>query len=318
MNAGTPDICPEALLLDKSAKKAKQIISAAVTPFTASGKIDLESASRVYEFGLSHGVDGFFVIGTMGEWALLTDEERLLLAECASNTIGDKAKLLIGITATGLPGILKNIESVSHLHHSHYTVMLPGGWAGPACPVKYMHTIADACDRPIYLYYIPAANGVNISIEQFKDIFQHPKIQGLKNSSGNMRVRKELLRLKKSIAFELYEGEEWAIDEALALGCDGSVSGFGSVAGKLMKLIAASVESGDMLQASELQFRLIDIFHKVFGEGITDWCIGQKYALQYMGLISSYMTRIPAQPELSESAKETIRKCIDENRDYLI
>ena len=61
----------------------KQIISASVTPFGEDGKLDLESAARLYELGLSHELDGFFILGSMGEWALLTEEEKCALAECA-------------------------------------------------------------------------------------------------------------------------------------------------------------------------------------------------------------------------------------------
>lgn len=221
----------------------KQIITAAITPFTADDKVDLESAGRLYEFNLKQGVDGFFILGSMGEWALLTDEEKDALAECACNTIGKKAKILIGIADTGMPNIMRNMERMHHLSHSHWTVILPAGWTGPGNkPVEYLHKIADAADRPMYFYYIPGFNGVTVTTEQFRDILSHPNIAGVKNSSGSIRARKELLMLKEIVDFELFEGEEWGIDEALAFGCDGAVAGFGATGCKLMKRIAGSVD----------------------------------------------------------------------------
>ncbi|MCE5323524.1 dihydrodipicolinate synthase family protein [bacterium] len=296
----------------------KQIISAAITPFYDDGRIDLDSASRLYEFNLANGCDGFFILGSMGEWALLTPEEKNALAKCACDTIGSKAKVLLGIADTGLANIFRNMEDLSSLSHSHWVLVPPGNWAGPSEPVSYVHKIADKADRPMYLYYIPGFNGVTITTAQFKDILAHPNVVGLKNSSGSIRTRKELLFLKQSMDFDLFEGEEWGIDEALIAGCDGAVAGFASTATKLMKEIARLVDAKDFDGAIKAQFTLVDIFHKVYGEDVAWWNIGQKYALQYMGIISSIKSRIESQQDLPEEQKAVIRACIDSYRDRLM
>ncbi|MEN6358417.1 MAG: dihydrodipicolinate synthase family protein [Armatimonadota bacterium] len=296
----------------------KQIISAAITPFYDDGRPDMESAHKLYEFNLANGCDGFFVLGSMGEWALLTPDEKKALAKCACDTIGNKAKVLLGIADTGLANIFRNMDNLSSLSHSHWVLMLPGNWAGPADPVSYVHKIADKADRPMYLYYIPGFNGVTITTPQFKDILAHPKVAGLKNSSGSIRTRKELLFLKQSIDFDLFEGEEWGIDEALIAGCDGAVAGFASTATKLIKEIARLVDANDIDGAIKAQFTLVDIFHKVYGENVEWWTIGQKYALQYMGIISSTKSRIESQQNLPEDQKAIIRACIDSYRDRLM
>lgn len=296
----------------------KQVISAAITPFTDDGKLDTKSAAKLYEFNLSNGCDGFFVLGSMGEWALLTPEEKKELATCACDTIGNKAKILLGISDTGMANMMRNMEMLSGLSHTHWVLIFPGSWAGPADPVSYAHRVADAADRPVFLYYIPGFNGVSLDTPQFRDIMSHPKIVGCKNSSGSIRTRKELLFLKQTVDFELYEGEEWGIDEALMAGCDGAVAGFASTAVKLMKKIANQVDNKDFDGAIKSQFDLVDIFHGVYSESVAYWNIGQKYALQYMGIISSFKSRIESQQNLPEDQKAVIRACIDKYRDQLM
>ena len=296
----------------------KQIISAAVTPFTDDGKLDLASAGRLYEHGLKQGLDGFFVMGSMGEWALLAPDERDRLAELACSVIGKKAKILLGISDTGMPSILRNVERWQHLRHSHWTIVPPGNWAGPGDPVKYLHDLADRVDRPLYFYYLPSFNGVTISMSQFKDILAHPRIAGVKNSAGSLRVRKELLYIKREQPFELYEGEEWALDESLFLGCDGAVAGFASTGGKLMKALARCVDAGDLAGAQRIQYTLLDIFYVVYGRQVGWWTAGQKYALQYLGLIGSAATRVAAQQGLTEAHKAAIRACMDAHRAELL
>jgi 4-hydroxy-tetrahydrodipicolinate synthase len=183
--------------------------------------------------------------------------------------------------------------------------------------VKYLHALADRADRPLYFYYLPQFNGVTISMSQFRDILAHPRIAGVKNSAGSMRLRKELLLIKGQKNFELYEGEEWAIDESLLLGCDGAVAGFASTAGKLMKKLAAAIDGGDFPSASKMQYKLLELFYGIYGENVAWWVIGQKYALQYMGILKSSSTRVAAQAVLPEAQRAAVRACVDANRDIL-
>ncbi len=295
----------------------KRIISAAMTPFTDDGKLDLDSAARLYEFGISAGLDGFFFPGTMGEWATMTQSERAELAKAACDIIGKRARVLLSISDLGLASILENADRFSSFSHDAYVIVLPSGPGAPADPVACLHKIADNVDRPIYVYYVPGANNIRLTTAQFADLMAHPNIAGLKNSAGEIRTRKELLVLKRTLPFELYEGEEWAIDEALMLGCDGAIAGFGSVGARLMTSLVAQFEAGDVAAAMESQRTLIDIYHRVFRPAVRWWCAGQKYALNYLGIIASDRCRLDGQQGLPEEERADIRKCIDQYREQI-
>lgn len=294
------------------------IISASVTPFSEDNRLDLDSAARLYEFGIRQGLDGFFILGNMGEWPLLNRTEKDDLARCACEIIGNRARILLGISDTGMSGILDSMERWSSLPHTHWTLLFPSGAGAPQCPVEFMHQIGDAADRPVFLYYAPQVNGVTVTTEEFKDILSHPRVAGVKNSAATMRARKELLFLKRTLHFELLEGEEWSIDEALAAGCDGAIAGFGAVGAKLMRVIADQVEAGDLAAARESQFALIDIFHRVYGPNARWANVGQKYALVHLGILSSCRTRSLSQQPMPESHAACVRACIDQYHDTLL
>ena len=59
------------------------IIPPICTPLTPGGEVDVESARRLVEFQLSAGVHGLFVLGSTGELAVLTAEQRRLMLETA-------------------------------------------------------------------------------------------------------------------------------------------------------------------------------------------------------------------------------------------
>ncbi len=297
----------------------KKIYSASITPFNQKGNIDKGSLERLIEFDISRGIEGFFFLGTMGEWAVLSRSMKRDLLETACRVIGDRGEIIVGAHSTGLNGILDNIEDFSSYNCSSFAIQLPGGWARPTDPVAFMHKIADFSPKPVYLYYVPDANGVTFSVDQFSKLFAHPNIKGVKNSSDSLRTRKELLNLKQEIDFTLFEGQEWVVDESLFLGCDGALVGMAPLGAKLFRSIADAVEDGDREKAAEYQKIMIDIFDGIYGKNLDTVWVGQKYALKILNIFTSEKTLVPSQEQaLTDSGKKRIEQCIERYKEYLV
>ncbi len=297
----------------------KRIYSASVTPFTEEGRIDAASLERLLEFDLERGIEGFFFLGSMGEWAVLDSAMKRELLSSASSVLRGRAEMIAGVHSTGLAGILENIETFSKLGCDSFAVQLPGGWAKPKDTVKYVQKIADFSPKPIYLYYVPGANGISLTKEQFAELFSHPNVAGVKNSSDSLRARKELLELKRTRNFVLFEGQEWVVDESLALGCDGALVGMAPLGAKLFRSIADAVDSGDLRAAAERQSVMLKIFDGVYGADLSTVWIGQKYALKLLGIIATEKTLVPAEENaLSDQVRKRIERCLAEYRDYLV
>jgi dihydrodipicolinate synthase/N-acetylneuraminate lyase len=297
----------------------KKIYSASITPFTEEGEIDKKSLERLIEFDIERGIEGFFFLGTMGEWAVLSSSMKDDLLETAGAVIGNRAEIILGAHATGLNGILDNIENYSNYNCSAFAVQLPGGWAKPVDPVSYMHEIADFSSKPVYLYYLPGVNGVSFSKEQFADLFAHPNIAGVKNSSDSLRARKELLTLRQRVDFTLFEGQEWVVDESLALGCDGALVGMAPLGAKLFRMIADAVDDGNTRKAAEYQKIMIEVFDGIYGVNLDTVWVGQKYALKVLNVFSNEKSLVPSQQNaLKDEHKERIEKCLEKYHDYLV
>lgn len=297
----------------------KKIFSASITPFVEDGSaVDTRSLERLIAFDIGHGIDGFFFFGSMGEWSLLSKEMRRMILETAVKAIDGKAEILAGVNAPGFAGIVENMEAYSIYPIDAYVVQFPGGFANPRDPVAFLHTLADISDKPIYLYYLPQVNGVRLSKEQFASLFSHPKVIGVKNSSSDQKTRKELLILKRSMDFRLFEGQEWTVDESLALGCDGALVGMAPLGAKLFKRIASAVDLRKLEEAFELQKTMIEIFDGVYGPSLNTVWIGQKYALTLLGIFSSFTTLVPAETRISEEDKRRVEACIERYKRFLM
>ena len=289
----------------------KKAISATITPLFEDGSLDKEGLKKIFERNIRHGLDGIFILGSMGEWGSFSDGFKEEFVAEASQITNGRIDLLVGINATSLPLALENMKRYSQYKFDSYVFMLPARTSSLA-PVKSVLTVLDKADREVFFYYCPPNNGINFSLKDFETIMAHPNLKGIKNSSSNMWLRRELLMLKREKSFKtmLFEGQEWAVDEALMAGMDGMVCGMGALCSKVMVAIARAADREDFREAVRLQNRFIEIFHGVYGIDLANVWNGQKYALTKLGLCASPYTIAQEMDSLTPAAKARVEKCI--------
>ena len=291
----------------------KKVVSATITPLMEDGTLDRQGLCNLIDRGAKHGLDGMFLFGSMGEWGGLSGATKLAGVELASSYVKDRFELLVGINATSLPLSLELMEAYRKYDFSAYVFMPPGN-TSRLNPVKSVLTVLDKADRPVYLYHCPPNNGINFSLKDFETMMRHPNLKGIKNSSSNMYLRRELLlmRAEKGLKTLFFEGQEWAADEALTVGYDGMICGMGAVCSKMMRKLADCVDAGDIPGAVAMQNRMIKVFHGIYGSSIENCWNGQKYALVKLGLIATPFTFAQEMSVLTDEAKARIEKCLEE------
>ena len=296
----------------------KQVISATVTPLLEDGSLDKTGLSNIFERNIRHGIDGVFLFGSMGEWGSFSDRFKEEAVEYASEFIRGRMRLLVGINGTSVYRSLEIMEAYKKYDFAAY-VFMPPGKSSKLDPVRSTLKILDAADRPVYLYHCPPNNGVNFTLDQFAEMMKHPNLEGIKNSSSNMWLRRELLLLREERAFKtlFFEGQEWAADEALFAGYDGMICGMGALCSKMMKKLAACVDAGDVKGAVSAQNNMIRLFHGVYGIDLANVWNGQKYALHKLGLIATPLTLAQEMDSLNDAARARIEKCLADMKEEL-
>ena len=297
---------------------SKKVISATVTPLLENGKLDKTGLKNILERNIRHGLDGVFLFGSMGEWGSFSNAFKEEALELACGIIDHQMELLAGINATSLPLSLEIMKSYRKYDFDAY-VFMPPGKTSSLDPVKSVLTVLDAADRPVYLYHGPPNNGVDFTLGQFETMMRHPNLKGIKNSSSNMWLRRELLlmRAEKGYKTLFFEGQEWAADEALIAGYDGMICGMGALCSKMMRKLADCVDCGDIAGAVAVQNRMIQVFHGVYGIDLATVLNGQKYALMKLGLIATPFTYAQEMSSLTDEAKKRVEKCLEEFKNEL-
>ncbi len=296
----------------------KKVFSATVTPLHEDGTLDKKGLRNLFERNIRHGIDGIFLLGSMGEWGSFDDNFKEEYVRESIGIIGKRMELLVGINATSLPLSLKNMERYSKYAFGSYVFMLPGRTSS-LDPVKSILKVLDAADRSVYYYHCPPNNGVNLSLDDFAKIMKHPNLKGIKNSASNMWLRRELIymRNEKKLKTLFLEGQEWAVDEALFVGYDGMLCGMGALASKVMVGIARAADAGNIAEAVRLQNVFLSVFHGVYGIDLANVWNGQKYALVKLGLIESPYTIAQEMDSLTDTVKKRIEECLKQLKEEL-
>ena len=294
---------------------AFKTFSATITPLMEDGSLDRRGLSNILERNIRHGLSGVFLLGSMGEWGSFSDDFKEDYVKTATEIVGNRMELLVGINATSLPLSLENMRRYRKYPFDSYVFMHPGRTSS-LDPVKSLLKVLDAADRPVYFYYCPPNNNVTFTLDQFDAVMKHPNLKGIKNSSSNMWLRKELVCLRREKGYKtlFMEGQEWAVDEALMVGYDGMISGMGALCSKIMVGIAKAADRKDWDEANRLQNLFIDIFHGVYGIDLANVWNGQKYALVKLGLCSTPYTIAQEMDSLTDEAKARVEACVEKYR----
>lgn len=139
-------------------EKIKGLIDAPFTPFYENGEVNYEPIEAYAKLLVKNGLKGVFINGSSGEGYMLTDEERMKLAERWVEVAPDGFKVIVHVGSTCVKS--------SHKLAAHAQKIGAWGIGAMASPfpkvnrieelVKYCEEIASgAPELPFYYYHIP-------------------------------------------------------------------------------------------------------------------------------------------------------------------
>ena len=221
------------------------LIDAPFTPFDKNGEVNLEPLGIYAAMLEKNGLKGVFINGSSGEGYMLTDEERMQLAEKWMEVAPAGFKVIVHVGSCCLKSSRKLAEHAASI----------GAWGigsmAPPFPkigrieelVKYCETIAGgAPELPFYYYHIPAFNGAYLPmIELLKAVDGRiPNFAGIKYTFESLYEYNQC-RLYGGGKYDMLHGQDETILPCLAMG--GAQGGIGGTTNY----------NGDLEKARELQ-----------------------------------------------------------------
>jgi len=257
------------------------VIPPLVTPFQADGGLDLEAFSSSLEALAAHDFAGFLVLGSNGEAACLDEDEKLRLVAAARRTVPGRF-LLVGSGLESTRGTTSLTRKVADLGADAVLVLTPCYYKGRMTPEalrRHFEAVADASPVPVYLYSVPAFTGLSWPAGLATTLAAHPRIRGLKESSGDVGLLGRILASVPA-GFEVACGNAPVFYPALCVGAWGGILAVANCApGAVLKLYRAFT-AGDHTAARRLQDALaplataVTVTHGVAGLKLTMGLVG--------------------------------------------
>ena len=270
-------------------EKIKGLIDAPFTPMYADGSINLSIIPEYAALLQRNGLKGVFINGSSGEGYMLTEEERMQLAEAwmdATQTFED-FKVIVHVGSTCVRSSFKLAQ------HAQQIGAFGIGAMAPPFPkvgrieelVKYCEEIAcGAPDLPFYFYHIPAFNGAFLSMYDFLQAVDGriPNFAGIKYTFESLYEYNRCRRYKDG-KFDMLHGQDETILPCLAMGgAQGGIGGTTNYNGRCLTGILRAWEEGDLEKARALQNYAQDVIDVIchFRGNI----VGGKRIMKLMGL----------------------------------
>lgn len=218
---------------------------AIITPMKEDGSVNYEEFGRFIDWQIKNGTDAIVVCGTTGESSTLEVEEH---SECIKWCVDYVAGRCVVIAGTGSNSTRSAIElSTEACKDGADALLLVTPYYNKTSQrglIAHYKAIHDATDKPIILYNVPSRTGMNILPETAAELAKLPRINGIKEASGNLD---QIAKIHELCGDELniWSGNDDQIYDVLERGGLGVISVLSNVCPQETHDIVAKYLNGD-------------------------------------------------------------------------
>lgn len=265
--------------------------TAMVTPMTPEG-VDYEALGRFIDFQLAQGINALVAVGTTGESATLSPEERREVIRFTIDRVAGRVPVIAGTGTNNTQHAIEYSISASQAGADALLVVTPYyNKATQNGLIAHFTAIADRVDKPIILYNVPSRTGCNLLPATVEKLAEHPNICAIKEASGNMSQVVELFA-RCGDKIDIYSGEDGLSVPILAMGGKGTISVLSNVIPRGAVAMTDAFFAGDVAKAAKLQCEYLNLINLLFCEVNP---IPAKAAVSAMGFGKEHI-RLPLTP----------------------
>lgn len=239
-------------------EKIKGLINAPFTPFDKNGEVNYEPIEAYAGFLKTNGLVGVFINGSSGEGFMLTDDERIKLAEKWMEVAPADFKVIVHVGST----CIKSSKKLA-AHAREVGAWGIGAMATPFPKINRIEELTDYCEEiagaapelPFYYYHIPAFTNAYLPMRDLLEAVDGriPNFAGIKYTYESLYEYNQC-RLYKDGKYDMLHGQDETILPCLAMGgAQGGIGGTTNYNGRELVGILAAWAAGDLETAREKQ-----------------------------------------------------------------
>ena len=276
---------------------------AIVTPFTKKGDIDFPALTKLVEHLIKGRVEYIVVLGTTGETATLSKQEKQQVIAHIIKINKKRIPLVLGVGGNNTAELVEQLKN--DLSDFDAILSVSPYYNKPSQEGIYQHykAIAKASPLPIILYNVPGRTASNIAwdttirlAKEFKNII------AIKEASGNIEQCMKIIKHRPD-NFLIISGDDNLTLPLIASGADGVISVVANAYPKDFSDMVRSALVHDFKTAQKLHYKLMEITEQLFADGNPG---GVKVVLAQKKITETYV-RLPL-VEPNDTVKAKLKK----------
>jgi 4-hydroxy-2-oxoglutarate aldolase len=277
------------------------------TPFDDQDHVDILRLRAAFPRWLATPLDGFVVLGSNGEAALMDDDECDRVVDAARSLVPDSRVLIVGTGRESTRAAVAATQRAASLGADAVLVRTPSFFRSQMTSdvfVRHYLAVADTSPVPVLLYNFTAVTGVNLQPATVARLAEHPNIVGVKESGSDISQLADLVNLTPP-SFSVLAGSASTFYSALAAGVSGGILALAALLPSPCVRLFELMRNNQYEDARALQRQLLPVARLIStGHGVP----GLKAALSLIG-IDVGRPRPPLVP-LDESAVAALRAAL--------
>ena len=280
---------------------------ALITPFTEDLKVDVDALRKLVNFQIDNGIDYLVVLGTTGESATLSSEEKRQVIATVVEVNKGRLPLVLGIGGNCTSKVVEELKSVD-LSEFEAVLSVSPYYNKPSQEGIYQHykAVAEASAKPVILYNVPGRTASNVlpaTVKRLAEDFEN--IIGIKEAAGDMVQAMNLINMVPD-GFLVISGDDMITLPMVLAGGHGVISviaqGFPA---EFSKMVNSGLDR-KVDEAYEMHYQVAPSIDLIFAEGNP---VGIKALLAKRGICKNTL-RLPLVPSSSELT-EKINSFVD-------
>ncbi|MFO1033780.1 MAG: dihydrodipicolinate synthase family protein [Hyphomicrobiales bacterium] len=229
--------------------KLSGVLPALVTPFDSTGKVDFKAFEKHMTALRAAGVAGWVPCGSTGEYNLMSDVERDEVLSFVKTFAKPGETLIAGANAPHTAGVIANCKRAKAIGYDIVLLAAPF-YTKPAQSelIRHFKAVLDAVDIKIVLYSYPGKDGIEIGYETLDALADHPRVLGIKESSGVLQ-RAVGIATRYKDRLQLVSGSDDIALDFMFWGADSWICGPANCMGKAVCDLDRTFRTGDYAKA---------------------------------------------------------------------
>ena len=276
------------------------VIPAVLLPFDAELAIDAASfRQHLRDVAATDGITAITINAHSTEVASCSFEEQRSVLDMAQDEIGDRLPLINGIWADGSLEAARLARMATEGGASALLVFPPAPFTlgqSPAMAIAHFKCIAEATDLPLIAFQYPLATGQGYPPDTLLKLCEEvPTLRAIKDWIGNVPAHEWHVRTLQGLPRPvnvLSTHSAWLLASLLS-GCNGLLSGSGSVIPELHSALFKAVRENDLAEAKRINERIEPLARAFYADPFVDMHNRMKEALVLLGRIPRAYVRPP-------------------------